>query len=113
VNIAECRKDPCGTSHQLRGELSAMVDRGLNRDQIKAEFIASYGNEEMIGTPIPQGFRPLSWILPVFVGGGAAAAVGFVALKWSRKHDDSALEGQTALEPEMDERLDDELRNLD
>jgi cytochrome c-type biogenesis protein CcmH/NrfF len=113
VNIAECRKDPCSTSHQLRGELAGMIDRGLNREQIKTEFIASYGNEEMIGTPIPKGFRPLSWILPVFVGGGAAFAVGFVALKWSRKHDDPVLEAQTVSEPEMDERLDDELRNLD
>jgi hypothetical protein len=67
----------------------------------------------MIGTPISKGFRPLSWILPVFVGGGAAAAVGFVAMKWSRKHADSSLDAQAANDPEMDERLDDELRNLD
>jgi len=112
VNVAECRKDPCATSHQMRGELAGMIDRGLNRDQIKAEFIASYGNEEMLAQPIPKGLRPLSWIFPVFVGGGAAAAVGLVALKWSRKHDDSG-EAQTAIEPEMNERLDDELRNLD
>jgi cytochrome c-type biogenesis protein CcmF len=113
VSIAECRKDPCATSHQMRGELAGMVDRGLNRDQIKAEFIASYGNEEMIAQPIPKGFRSLSWIFPVIVGGGAAAAVGLVALKWSRKHDDSGVDAQTAIEPEMNERLDDELRNLD
>jgi len=113
VSIAECRKDPCATSHQMRGELAGMVDRGLNRDQIKAEFIASYGNEEMIAQPIPKGFRSLSWIFPVIVGGGAAAAVGLVALKWSRKHDDSGFDAQTAIEPEMNERLDDELRNLD
>jgi len=57
VSIAECRKDPCATSHQMRGELAGMLDRGLNRDQIKAEFISSYGNEEMIAQPIPKGFR--------------------------------------------------------
>jgi cytochrome c-type biogenesis protein CcmF len=113
VNIAECRKDPCGTSHQMRGELAEMIDRGLSREQIKAEFIANYGNEEMIGTPINKGFRPLAWILPVFVGGGAAAAVGFVAIRWSRKHDASAMEATTPSSPEIDERLDDELRNLD
>jgi cytochrome c-type biogenesis protein CcmF len=113
VSIAECRKDPCATSHQMRGELAGMLDRGLNRDQIKAEFISSYGNEEMIAQPIPKGFRSLSWIFPVIVGGGAAAAVGLVALKWSRKHDDTGSDAQTAIEPEMNERLDDELRNLD
>jgi hypothetical protein len=67
----------------------------------------------MIAQPIPKGFRSLSWIFPVIVGGGAAAAVGLVALKWSRKHDDSGFDAQTAIEPEMNERLDDELRNLD
>jgi cytochrome c-type biogenesis protein CcmF len=113
VSIAECRKDPCATSHQMRGELAGMLDRGLNRDQIKAEFISSYGNEEMIAQPIPKGFRSLSWIFPVIVGGGAAAAVGLVALKWSRKHDDTGSDAQMAIEPEMNERLDDELRNLD
>ena len=90
-----------------------MVDRGLTGEQVKAEFIANYGNEEMIGTPIPKGFRPLSWILPVFVGGGAAAAVGFIALRWSRHHGDPSADAQAAIEPELDERLDDELRNLD
>jgi hypothetical protein len=90
-----------------------MVDRGLTRDQVKAEFIANYGNEEMIGTPIPKGFRPLSWILPIFVGGGAAVGVGFVAMRWSRKHDNSSADASAATDPEMDERLDDELRNLD
>jgi len=39
--------------------------------------------------------------------------VGLVALKWSRKHDDTGSDAQTAIEPEMNERLDDELRNLD
>jgi cytochrome c-type biogenesis protein CcmF len=113
VNIAECRKDPCGTSHQMRGELAAMIDEGKSREEIKAAFIENYGNEEMIGTPIDKGFRPLAWLLPVMVGGGAAAAVGFVALRWSRRHDDSINEAPTTTEPGMDERLDDELRNLD
>jgi cytochrome c-type biogenesis protein CcmF len=113
VNIAECRKDPCATSHQMRGELAAMIDQGKSREQIKAAFIESYGSEEMLGTPLDKGFRPLAWLLPVVVGGGAAAAVGFVAFRWSRRHDDSTDDAPTATEPGMDERLDDELRNLD
>jgi hypothetical protein len=67
----------------------------------------------MIGTPIPTGFRPLSWILPILVGGTAAAGVGLVAVRWSRRHDDPALATPAPIDSEMDERLDDELRNLD
>jgi cytochrome c-type biogenesis protein CcmF len=113
TNIAECRKDPCATSHQMRGELAALIDQGKTRDEIKAAFIQSYGSEEMLGTPIDKGFRPLAWLLPILVGGGAAGMVGFVAMRWSRKHDDEASEGATPADPEFDERLDDELRNLD
>ena len=39
--------------------------------------------------------------------------VGFVAFRWSRKHDDAMNEAPTTPEPDMDQRLDDELRNLD
>ena len=76
----------------------------VRQSKIKAEFISSYGNEEMIAQPIPKGFRSLSWIFPVILGGGAAAAVGLVALKWSRKHDDTGSDAQTAIEPGGQER---------
>ena len=48
-------------------------------------FVAKYGSEEMLGAPIDRGFRRLAWLLPWSVGVGAAAAVGFVAVRWSRK----------------------------
>ena len=67
----------------------------------------------MLGAPMDQGFRRLSWLLPLMVGGGAAGAVGFVAVRWSRNHGDRPAEALPAAEPQLDERLDDELRNLD
>jgi cytochrome c-type biogenesis protein CcmF len=111
INIAECRKDPCGTSHTMRGELAAYIDQGMNREQILASFVQHYGSEEMIGKPLNSGARQLSWILPWTIGGGAAAVVGLVAVRWSRRREDGPAE--SAVEPELDERLDDELRNLD
>jgi cytochrome c-type biogenesis protein CcmH/NrfF len=112
INIAECRKDPCATSHQMRGDLAGYIDQGQNHDQILASFVQRYGTEEMIGKPLAKGYRGLSWVLPVTIGGGAAFAIGFVAMRWSRKSAD-ALPESAATEPELDERLDDELRNLD
>src|SRR5262249_18062906 len=58
-NLAECRKDNCSTSHQMRGELAAMIDQGKNHDEIIQAFMAKYGGEEMLGAPIDKGFNRL------------------------------------------------------
>src|SRR5581483_9178670 len=55
-NLAECRKDACSTSHQMRGELAALIDQGKSHDEIIQAFIAKYGSEEMLGAPIDKGF---------------------------------------------------------
>jgi cytochrome c-type biogenesis protein CcmH/NrfF len=110
TNIAQCRKDPCATSHQMRAELASLIDQGKSRDEIRAAFVQSYGSQQMLGAPIDQGFSRLAWLLPVLVGGSAVGLVGIVAMRWSRKHDTLP---EPAADHDLDERLDDELRNLD
>lgn len=110
--LAECRKDPCGTSHEMRGTLAAMIDQGMNRDQIIQAFIAKYGSEEMLGAPLDQGFSRLAWLLPYLVGATSAVAVGLAAVKWTRKPD-AATTAPAPLDSALEERIDDELRDLD
>jgi cytochrome c-type biogenesis protein CcmF len=112
IAIAECRKDPCGTSDKLRGELATLIDQGKNHDQIVQWFVASYGSEEMLGAPLDKGFNRLAWFLPWALGAGGAVMVGFAAVKWSKRAPDDDATASTA-DPALDERLDDELRNLD
>jgi cytochrome c-type biogenesis protein CcmF len=112
AKIGECRKDPCAMGHRMRGELAAMIDEGKSRDEIIATFIGNYGSEEMLAKPLNRGFNRVAWWLPVTVGGSAAFAVAFIAVRWSRKHDKSP-ESPAAIDAQLDERLDDELRNLD
>jgi cytochrome c-type biogenesis protein CcmH/NrfF len=98
----------------MREELSSQVKLGKNRDEIRQFFVEKYGSQEPLGAPLDEGFNRLIWMLPWTVGGGAAAAVGFVALRWSRKdHQAPAGPASAVPDPELDERLDDELRNLD
>jgi cytochrome c-type biogenesis protein CcmH/NrfF len=111
--IGECRKDPCGVAHQMRGELAAMIDEGKSRDEIVSSFVARYGSEEMLAKPLNRGFNRLAWWLPIAVGGTAAFGVALIAVRWSRRHDKSSPESPAAIDPQLDERLDDELRNLD
>jgi cytochrome c-type biogenesis protein CcmF len=113
-NLAECRKDNCGTSHQMRGELAAMIDAGKNHDEIIQAFVAKYGSEEMLGAPLDRGFNRLAWLVPYLVGGSGVVMIGFAAVRWSRRPEEpSAGAGAAPTDPEIEERLDDELRDLD
>ena len=60
------------------------------------------------------GVALLAWLLPIggiLVGG---VALGFAAWRWSRSREPApALAGGYVLDPELDRRLDDELRRLD
>src|SRR5262249_31892056 len=85
--LAECRKDPCGRSHEMRTDLAAMIDEGRNHDQIIQAFMAKYGGEEMLGAPIDKGFNRLAWLFPYLIGLSSAVAVAVVAVKWTRKTD--------------------------
>ena len=110
--LAECRKDPCGTSHEMRGTLAAMIDQGMNHDQIIQAFIAKYGSEEMLGAPLDRGFSRLAWLFPYLVGATSAVAVGVAAVRWTRKPD-AATAAPAPLDAALEERIDDELRDLD
>jgi hypothetical protein len=68
----------------------------------------------MLGAPIDRGFNRLAWLFPYMMGAGGAMVIGLVAVRWSRRSAvPAAAERGEALDPNLDERLDDELRNLD
>jgi cytochrome c-type biogenesis protein CcmF len=111
-NLSDCRKDPCPTSAQMRTELASLIDQGKNHDEIIQWFVEKYGSQEVLGAPIDKGFNRLAWLVPYLVGATGAVAVGFAAVKWTRKPDDDP---DASAEPDaaLDERIDDELRDLD
>jgi len=113
ITIAECRKDPCATSHQMRGELAALIDQDKSHDEIIQAFVTKHGSEEMLGAPIDKGFNRLAWLLPYLLGATGAIAVGMTALRWSRHNDAEPSTSQPPVDQELEERLDNELSNLD
>jgi cytochrome c-type biogenesis protein CcmF len=111
ATIAECRKDPCMTSHNMRAELAALIDQGKNHDEIIQAFITKHGSQEMLGAPLDKGFSRLAWLFPYLVGATSAVAIGFAAVKWTRKPEETA--EAAPLDAALEERIDDELRDLD
>jgi cytochrome c-type biogenesis protein CcmF len=110
--LAECRKDNCSTSHQMRGDLAALIDQGKNHDEIIQALMVKYGGEEMLGAPIDKGFNRMAWLFPYLIGATSAIAVAFVAVKWTRKAEPVST-APTAIDSALNERIDDELRDLD
>jgi cytochrome c-type biogenesis protein CcmH/NrfF len=112
TNIAECRKDPCQTSHEMRGELAALIDQGKGHDEIIQAFVKKYGSEEMLGAPLDRGFSRLAWMFPYVIGATGAVAIGVAARKWTHQPE-AEREASAPADAATEERLDDELRNLD
>jgi cytochrome c-type biogenesis protein CcmF len=109
--LSECT---CSRAAEMRAELAQQIALGKNRDQIREWVVQRYGSQEPLGAPIDKGFNRLAWLLPWTLGAGAAAAVGLVAIRWSKNHQaDEPESTATIADPELNERLDDELRNLD
>jgi cytochrome c-type biogenesis protein CcmF len=103
-----------GKSAQL-SKLHGLVEKGLDRDAILATFVADFGSEDILARPRDRGFNRLVWLFPYLAAAGALAGVLYTARRWSRPAA-AAAGGATVdspVDPDLDARLDDELRNLD
>jgi cytochrome c-type biogenesis protein CcmF len=103
----------CGTAQEMRQQLRAQIDQGKSHDQIVEAFVGIYGGQQFLQAPIDRGFNRVAWLLPYFLGATGIVAIGFAAVKWSR-HDSTQGGAQApALDADLNERIDDELRDLD
>ncbi len=111
--IGECT---CSDAAQMREEVAKMVAEGKTREQIYAYYIAKYGSQEPLASPIDEGFNRLAWFFPYLIGATGAASIAVVAFRWSRKEvarEPAEESTNTGEDPTLRERLDDELRDLD
>jgi cytochrome c-type biogenesis protein CcmH/NrfF len=105
-------KCTCGTAQRMRAELREQVDLGKSRDEILAHFIQVYGGQQFLTAPIDRGFNRLAWLLPYGVAASGAVIMGLIAVRWSRRRQPDGA-SPAPIDPAIEERLDDELRDLD
>ena len=111
--IGECT---CGLAAQMRAEVAQMVAQGRSREQVYQYYISKYGSQEPLASPINKGFNRLAWLFPYVMGASGAFMVGLVAFRWSRRTaDETAADDVTTNtdDSQLQQRLDDELRDLD
>ena len=99
----------------MRDEVARLVAGGMNRDEVIQYFVKKYGSQEVLSEPIDKGFNRLAWSFPYAIGLVGVLVVGGVAMRWSRARAKAAPEAEpiAPVNPELQDRLDDELRDLD
>jgi cytochrome c-type biogenesis protein CcmF len=111
--VGECT---CAVAAEQREEIARLVSEGKTRDEVIQYFVAKYGSQEVLAEPIDKGFNRLAWFLPYAAGLSGVMLVGGMVVRWSRRSsrrsDDDAAPSTDA-SPELQARLDDELRDLD
>jgi cytochrome c-type biogenesis protein CcmF len=107
--VGECT---CSKAAEMRTEIAGLVGKGMTKPQVIAYYVAKYGSEEPLAQPIDQGFNRLAWLFPYVIGVAGLATVAVVTRRWSRRPV-AAGAGDAVIDSHLDERLDDELRDLD
>lgn len=112
--VGECT---CGTADEMRQEIAQLVAEGKSYDEVVDYYVKKYGSQEVLAAPIDKGFNRLAWFLPYAIGMIGVFAVGLVAVRWSRRESAPAqadtTSGDSATQQAREERLADELRDLD
>jgi cytochrome c-type biogenesis protein CcmH/NrfF len=103
----------CEGKASQRAKLQAMLAQGMTREQILAKFVKEFG-PDILSQPPDNAFNRLAWALPYGLGLAGIGLVGGMAVRWARRKDAAAPEAPAAAaRPELEDRLDDELRELD
>src|SRR5581483_10029099 len=103
----------CGQAQEMRDQLRAQIDQGKTHDQIIEAFVGIYGGQQFLQAPIDRGFNRIAWLLPYVLGATGIVGIGFAAVKWSRHDGAPRADHAPALDADLNERIDDELRDLD
>jgi cytochrome c-type biogenesis protein CcmF len=109
--ISQCT---CDESMKIRQEVAQLVSQGKTRDEVLEYFVKRYGSEEPLAAPIDRGFNRLAWLLPYATGAAGVVLLGIAAARWSQRSRTAVAEpAHIVSDPNLESRLDDELRDLD
>ena len=112
-SLDECE---CPYAAREREIVAQLVRAGNSRDQILDHFIAKYDSQAVLIVPPDEGFNRLGWMFPYALGLAGLGVAAVTARRWSRRAAGSTPVAEAAaapVDPALDARLDDELRDLD
>ena len=108
LNVAESPQ-----ADAQREEIRRLVDRGLTKEEVKAQLVAEYG-EDVLAEPEDDGLGA-AYVVPIAIVLAMIAAAAFVVPRWRRAGGTpttSAAGGPNVSDAEL-KRLDDDLARYD
>ncbi len=73
---------PAPAAQQMRAEIADELRAGRTPDQIRSEFVASYG-EWILLSPPQRGLDLLPWLAPAFLGFAGLVVTGLAIRGWT------------------------------
>jgi cytochrome c-type biogenesis protein CcmF len=110
--LDECGMINCEGRGPETAKIRQLLSEGKTHDEVLATFIKDYGGQDILSAPLDRGFNRLAWLFPYMLGATGIVLVGVAAIRWSR-HTDAPRAAAPSEDPALEERLDDELRDLD
>jgi len=110
--VGSCGMLNCPGHKSQEEKLVAYLADGKDHDQIIAAFVADFGSQAVLTAPLDRGFNRVAWAFPYLVGIAGLIAIVVSARRWSGTPTVAAA-GDAGLDPTINARLDDELRDLD
>lgn len=114
LNVAESPQ-----ADATRRQITALIDRGYTKQQIKDELVKEYG-PRVLALPDTKGFNLAVYLVPILVALGLIGLVAYLIPHWRRRgrqRDDVeaavGADGAGALNPADAKRLADELDRYD
>ena len=102
-----------GFSRQITDKVRVMLKEGQSEEQIKAFFVARYG-EWILRAPKKQGVGLILWLLPGLAMAAVGGWVGYVAFRASRRGEDEPEGGRQGEVGEAErDRIERDLRRFE
>ena len=114
LTVANCNHPNCEFSVPVREKIDAMLAHGMGRAEIIAYFRTQYG-EKILSAPTTQGFNILAWTMPFIALAAGCALIMFTVGRWHKgapapASSETPAADQTAVDPDLRQRLERELR---
>ena len=89
LTVANCNHPSCAFAVPARGEIAAMIQKGMGRVQIIQAFRHKYG-EKVLSAPTTEGFNLLAWVVPYIAVGTGMVLILIAVVRWRRLQDGEA-----------------------
>ena len=103
-----------GKAAQL-GKIKTLVAKGLTREQVIDTFVQEAGGQFILSRPKDEGYHKLLWLMPYTLAALTAVGLAVIARRWATGRTEASALGTPAAAGDagLQQRLDDELRDLD